>query len=323
VHASPRVGVWHARWHRAEPCGSLRAVRVLVTGAGGFVGRVLLPRLTAAGWIPVGRDLDLDVTDAQATEASVAQIAPDGIVHLAAQSSVAQSLDDADQTFHVNFIGARNVLDAVVRRAPRCRVLLVGSGDEYGSARGTAAPVSEQAPLRPGSPYARTKACADLLGAVYAQRGVDVIRARPFNHTGPGQRDSFVVASFARQIAEIELGRRPSRIRVGNLESVRDFLDVEDVVNAYALLLERRVPAGVYNVASGHGVSIEGLLEQLLAHSTARPRIEVDPARHRPTDCLVGDAGRLRTATGWAPSIPLSRTLARTLEDWRLRLRAA
>jgi GDP-4-dehydro-6-deoxy-D-mannose reductase len=298
-------------------------VRVLVTGADGFVGRFLLPRLRAAALDVTACDLDLDVSDAVAVEARVGELVPDAIVHLAAISSVGASQRDAERTYRVNFLGARAVLEAVLRHAPRARVLLVGSGDAYGSTAPGAAPFVEEAPLRPRSPYARTKACADLLGAVYAGRGVDVIRTRSFNHTGPGQSDDFAASSFARQIAEIACGRRAPRLRVGNLDSVRDFLDVGDVVEAYALLLDRSVPAGAYNVASGRGVRIGDLLAQLLACAEIEPHIEVDPERMRPTDCTVGDATRLRDATGWAPRVPLNATLARLLEDWRDRIRAA
>jgi GDP-4-dehydro-6-deoxy-D-mannose reductase len=311
------------RWRAPNVWGSLPAVRVLVTGAGGFVGRVLLPRLRAAAFDVTACDLDLDVTDAIAVERRVGELAPDAIVHLAAISSVGASQRDAERTYRVNFLGSRVVLEAALRCAPEARVLLVGSGDAYGSTAPGTAPFAEANPLRPRSPYARTKACADLLGAAYAERGLDVVRTRSFNHTGAGQSEDFVASAFARQIAEIACGRRAPQLRVGNLESVRDFLDVSDVVEAYALLLDRDVPAGAYNVASGRGVRIGDLLAQLLAHAQLEPRIEVDPERLRPTDCTVGDATRLRDATGWAPRVPLSATLARLLEDWRDRLRAS
>jgi GDP-4-dehydro-6-deoxy-D-mannose reductase len=265
----------------------------------------------------------MDVSDATAVDAKVAEVAPDAIVHLAALSSVATSHRAAEETYRVNFLGTHNVLEAARRHAPNCRLLLVGSGDEYGSHPPGSAPLDESAPLRPRSPYARSKACADLLGAVYAQRGLNVVRARSFNHTGPGQRDSFVASSFARQLAEIEAGRRAPRILVGNLESVRDFLDVRDVAEAYALLLESSLPPGAYNVASGRGVSIGEVLKQLLDHSYVQPEIEVAPERLRPTDHAVGDAGRLRAATGWEPRIPISVTLERLFEDWRQRIHAA
>jgi GDP-4-dehydro-6-deoxy-D-mannose reductase len=199
----------------------------------------------------------------------------------------------------------------------------VCSGDEYGPAAPGAPAFDEASPLRPHSLYARTKAAADLLGGVFAERGLDVVRPRPFNHSGPGQSEALVLASFARQALEIALGRREPVLRVGNLDSVRDFLDVEDVVEAYLRLARRDVPADAYNVASGHGVRVGDALERLLALVGVAPRIETDPERLRPADFSVGDASRLRRATGWVPRVPFERTLERLLDDWRGRLSAS
>lgn len=298
-------------------------MRVLVTGASGFVGGHLAPRLRRDGLEVHAADRELDVCDAAAVEAGVAQLRPDAIVHLAAQSSVAESWRDEKLTYRVNFLGARSVLEAAARRAPQARVVLVGSGVEYGSAPPGAPPFTEAAPLQPRSPYARSKAAADLLGAAYAERGLDVVRVRPFNHAGPGQSDAFVLSGFARQLVAIEAGRSAPRLRVGNLDSVRDFLDIADVVDAYARLLDRGAAAGAYNVASGVGVRIGDLLEGLLARVRVRPAIEVDPARVRPTDVAVGDATRLRAATGWAPGVRLEDTLESVLRHWREQLNAA
>jgi GDP-4-dehydro-6-deoxy-D-mannose reductase len=147
-----------------------------------------------------------------------------------------------------------------------------------------------------------------------------VVRVRAFGHTGPGQSDTFVLSNFARQTAEIEAGRREAVLRVGNLASVRDFLDVDDVVEAYVRLLDPDVPADIYNVASGIGTPLRDLLDKLLALANQRPLIECDPERVRPADFLVGDASRLRAATGWAPTVPIERTLERLLDDWRGKL---
>jgi GDP-4-dehydro-6-deoxy-D-mannose reductase len=197
-------------------------------------------------------------------------------------------------------------------------VLVVTSGEIYG---GSAAPVAldEGAPLAPASPYARSKAAADALAAA---SGLDVVRARSFNHTGPGQGDTYVAASFARQLAEMELGRREPVLHVGNLAAVRDFLDVADVVEAYVRLLDPEVPAGAYNVASGIGRSIADLLDLLVEAAGVRPRIEVDASRWRPDRASIGDAAKLRRATGWSPQIPFETTLARLLDDWRARVSA-
>jgi GDP-4-dehydro-6-deoxy-D-mannose reductase len=203
------------------------------------------------------------------------------------------------------------------------RVLWIGSADEYGSAAPGSPPFTEASPLRPGSPYARSKAAADRLGATYADAGLDLVRVRPFNHAGPGQSPDFVLASFAKQVAEIEGGRREPLLRVGNLESVRDFLDIEDVIEAYLRLLDRSVPAGVYNVASGIGARVGDHLEALIALTNTRPEIEVDPERLRPTDHAVGDATLLRHTTGWQPTIPMADTLERVLAYWRDRVSEA
>jgi GDP-4-dehydro-6-deoxy-D-mannose reductase len=298
-------------------------VRVLVTGAEGFVGQHLLPRLAAAGHEPIGRDRELDVTDGAALEAALEEIAPEALIHLAAQASVAVSAADEELTFRVNVMGSRAVLEAVSRRAPSARVVWVGSGEVYGVAAPGTAAFDEGAPLRPRSAYARTKACADLLAGEYADRGLDVVRVRPFAHTGPGQTDAFVLPSFAKQLAEIAAGRREPRLCVGNLDSVRDFLDVEDVVEAYLRLLDTRVPPGVYNLASGTGRRVGDVLEGLIDTAGVQPAVEVDPQRFRPTDHGVGDASRLRRATGWEARVSLEVTLERLFRDWSERMRAA
>jgi GDP-4-dehydro-6-deoxy-D-mannose reductase len=294
-------------------------VRVLVTGAAGFVGGHLLPVLAALGHDAVATDREVDVADDAAVEACVTRVAPDAIVHLAALSSVVLSGREPRLTYRVNFLGARAVLRAAARARRRPRVLLVGSGDQYGVSAPGAPPFDEDAPLRPRSAYARTKACADLLGAAHAAAGLDVVRTRSFNHTGPGQADVFVASSFARQAVEIAAGRREPRLRVGNLDSVRDFLDVADVVDAYARLLEPSVPAGVYNVARGDGIRIGDLLEMILDLAEIHPEMTVDPARMRPTDHAVGDSTRLRRVTGWRPRVPLRDTLRRVIADWQER----
>jgi GDP-4-dehydro-6-deoxy-D-mannose reductase len=294
-------------------------VRVWVSGSTGFVGAWLLPRLARDAHEVVASDCDLDVCDAAGLDAAIAAARPDAIVHLAARASVADSFADPAATARVNYLGTLHVLRAVARHAPRARVLLISSSEVYGGSA-DAAPIDEQRPLAPASPYARSKAAADRLGAAFAQDGLDVVRARPWNHTGPGQSDAYVASSFARQLAEMALGRRAPVLRVGNLSAVRDFLDVADVVDAYARLLDPRVAAGAYNVATGVATPVARLLELLAAHAKLQPAIEVDPARVRADRASVGDATKLREATGWSPQIPLEDTLARLFDDWRARL---
>jgi GDP-4-dehydro-6-deoxy-D-mannose reductase len=295
----------------------LRDRRIWVTGAGGFVGRHLVPALQRAGAQVTPTDDDLDIRDAALVAASLRRLQPHAIVHLAAHSSVARSLRDAQGIYEVNFLGARGLLTGMAQHAPAARLLLVGSGIVYGSAQPGAAPFDESAPLRPDSPYAWTKACADLLGGHYAAQGLAVVRVRPFNHTGAGQSDHFIASAFARQLAEIEAGRHEPRLRVGNLDSVRDFLAIEDVVDAYLRLLDPRVPPDVYNVASGRGTSGREILDQLLAASSASPHVELDPERHRPTDVLIGNSTRLQGATGWEPRHDVGEALRAVLHHWR------
>lgn len=298
-------------------------MRVFVTGVAGFVGQRLEARLQAAGAQVIGTDLELDVGDADRVAEAVTEARPDAIVHLAAISFVPEAESNPQAVYRVNFLGAHSILEAAQKISPDVRVLLVGSGYVYGAADPGAPPFDESSPLRPDSHYAWSKAAADLLGGFYEGRGVDVVRVRPFNHTGPGRPDRFVESSFARQIAEIEAGLRPPKMAVGNLDAVRDFLDVEDVLDAYLRLLDPKVPAGVYNVASGRGTSIRDLLELLLAETPNRPEVEVDQARWRPADSVVGSAERLEAATEWAPGIPLRETLRSLLDHWREAVGAA
>jgi GDP-4-dehydro-6-deoxy-D-mannose reductase len=297
-------------------------VRALVTGAAGLVGRHLVPRLREAGYEVAAHDRDLDVTDAGACEAALARIRPDLVVHLAAVSSVPDSSADPGLAYAVNFLGTRTLLCAAASAVPGARLLLVSSADAYGPADAGEPPFTETRPLRPVSAYARTKAAADRLGAAFAARGMSVVRARPFNHTGPGQSDTFVLSSFARQAVEIAAGLRPPVLGVGNLDSVRDFLDVADVVDAYLLLADPRLPIGAYNIASGRGVRIGDALAAILRHAGAAPEVRIESARLRPTERTVGDASRLRAASGWQPHIPLDETLARLVADWRARISA-
>jgi GDP-4-dehydro-6-deoxy-D-mannose reductase len=301
----------------------LPGVRVFVTGAAGFVGGHLVPRLEAEGWRVAASDREIDVSDPEAVEARLAEVTPDAIIHLAAVSSVATSWKQPDLTYRVNYLGTRTLLEGVLKVTPRARVILVSTADLYGSTEPGAPPFDESAELRPGSPYARCKAAADLLGGVYADRGLEIVRVRPFNHTGPGQTDAFVLPSFARQVAAIEAGAAEPSMRVGNLESVRDFLDIDDVVDAYVHLLDTAVPAGTYNVASGKGVRIGDALRILCEFAGISPQIEVDPDFYRSTDIAVGDSARLRAASGWKPRVPFEKTLERLLDDWRSRVTAS
>jgi len=292
-------------------------MRVFVTGASGFVGQRLLPRLRVAGHEAIGADREIDVTRPEDVKRALHRYAPDAVIHLAAMSSVARSWREPELCYRLNFLGSRTLLRALLEIRPDARVLLIGSADQYAATRPGERPFDECTPLRPRSPYARTKAAAELLATGLADaRGLDVVRIRAFNHTGAGQSDRFVASSFARQLAAIRLGRQPPRMRVGNLDSVRDFLHVDDVLAAYLALLDPDVPAEVYNVASGRGSTIRSVLDMLIGIAGVEPEIEIDPDRWRETDWLVGDASRLRDATGWQPRVPLESLLRELHAHW-------
>lgn len=315
-------------------------MKVLVTGIGGFVGGHLaaylraehpeaeligLERLHAAAPadLPAGVDLvEADLDDARSVDAVFDTAWPDRIVHLAGQSSVQQSWTDPGGTLRTNVLGFVHLMDALARRRLRPRVLVVGSADEYGPVEPAELPLREERPLSPRSPYAVSKAAQGLLAREYAAAGLPVLITRTFPHTGPRRGDAFAESSFARQIAEIEAGRRAPLLTVGNLDAVRDFTDVRDVVRAYWALAERGTPGEVYNVCSGTGVRIGDLLERLVAIAGVRVEVRVDPERLRPSDipALVGDPRKLRAATGWEPRIGIEQTLRDLLDDWRARL---
>ena len=315
-------------------------MRLLLTGAGGFVGGhlagflraehpeveihgVVLPQGGVSWRAPSGaRVLEADLNDAAAAAAGVEEVRPEGILHLAGQSSVHNSWLDPAGTMRTNVLGIVHLLDAARRQDRRPPVLVVGSAEEYGPVGPEEIPIREDTPLRPASPYAVSKVAQGALARLYGPAGgMRIVLTRTFHHTGPGRGEAFAESSFARQIAEIEGGRRPGVLEVGNLEAVRDFTDVRDVVRAYWMLLEKGQGGEVYNVCSGRGRRIRDLLDTLLAASSARVEVRVDPERLRPSDVpvQVGDPGRLRAATGWQPEIPLERTLGDLLDDWRTR----
>jgi GDP-4-dehydro-6-deoxy-D-mannose reductase len=248
---------------------------------------------------------------------TIEAIAPAQIFHLAGAPSVETSFKNAVPHLATNAMGTSHLLAAVATLVPSCRVLVVTSAQVYRSGEG---PVTENTELVPSTPYGLTKLAEDLLAVDAASaNGLDVVIARPFNHIGPRQAPGFAVPSFARQIARIELGLEPPSIRVGNLDTYRDFTDVRDVADAYARLMSCGTPGGVYNVCSGTSLRIGDLLDTLIGLANVGIGIEIDPARLRPADVpiIVGDSSRLQSQTGWAPSIPIATTLRDTLDWWR------
>ena len=276
--------------------------RVLVTGAAGFVGGHLRAELGEAFVAFEG-----DVLDPEALRAAVRSA--DAVVHLAAESSVAASWDDPLRFWRVNVDGTVNVLDAVRAERREARVLVASTAEVYG--RAARIPTPEDEPVRPLTPYARTKAAAELACSL---SGLDVVVARPSNHEGPGRDERFAVGSWARQIARLE-SEGAGALLVGDLTPERDIVDVRDVCRAYRRLLDRFVPAGTYNVGSGRTVTMARVVELLVEQARVPVRVDRDESRMRPAEIprLAGDPARLQAATGWRPAIPLERTLADTL----------
>ncbi|MGC9348473.1 MAG: GDP-mannose 4,6-dehydratase [Anaerolineae bacterium] len=312
-------------------------MRVLITGATGFVGthlrRYLLQETewdivgTAYPHLPEDYEgrareqlIPLDLTDREATDAALRAHKPDYIVHLAAQSHVPTAYRQPWQTIRNNVLGQLNLLEGCVALNLTPRILVIGSGEEYGRANGEELPFNEDHLLRPENPYSVSKVTQDLMGYQYfVSYDLPVIRMRPFNHVGPGQSPRFVLPAFASQVAEIEAGRQPPILRVGNLSPARDFTDVRDVVRAYHLALLDAEAGEAYNVASGTPRPIQGIVDQLLALATVEITYEPDPSKYRPSDIPViyGNAAKLRADTGWRPRIPFSQTVQDVLNEWR------
>lgn len=293
-------------------------MRVMVTGAAGFVGGFLRRALCAAGHECVATDmapavadvLPLDVRDAAAVQARVAACRPEACVHLAGIAFVPDAAQDAQRLEAINVTGTENLGAALARHAPRCRLLFVSTAQVYGPAAPSNAPMDEATPLQPTSAYARSKADAEArLLRLQRESDVDVVIARPGNHIGPGQSPKFVVAAFAAALRACLRGERPD-VPVGNLASTRDFSDVRDVVAAYLLLLAEGRAGMAYNISAGAQASMGEMLERLMRLAGIQPPVVVDPARYRPTDTTpLLDTTRLRQTTRWQPRFTLDQTL--------------
>ena len=294
-------------------------MRVLVTGSKGFVGHWLIAHLEEQGDEVIGLDAEVDITGPAALREVVVTAAPEAICHLAALASVGASWGASEETYRVNTVGTANVLDAALACGERPRVLLVSSSEVYGRVSPADLPLTEEQPFAPVSPYAASKAAAEMIGLqAWLGAGLEVVRARPFNHTGPGQRHDFVVPALAEQIAHAILSGA-EQLSTGNLDARRDISDVRDVVRAYRMLLVGGEPGAVYNVCRGEAVSIREVAERLLAIAGVDLPIVVDPARVRPVEIpeLRGDRARIGSAVGWEPVFDLDRTLTDVLAYWR------
>jgi GDP-4-dehydro-6-deoxy-D-mannose reductase len=270
---------------------------------------------------------ECDITDSHNVYRVIEKIKPDRIFHLAAQSYVPASWDSPAETFHTNVVGQCNLFEAIKHLRPRGYdpvVQIACSSEEYGQVEQGELPIQETNPLRPLSPYAVSKVGQDYMGYQYWKSfRIRVIRTRAFNHEGPRRGEVFVVSNFAKQIAEIEKERQQPIVSVGNLEAIRDFSDVRDIVRAYWLATEHGEPGNVYNICSGRGVAIKDVLRTLLSISTRKDiKVETDPLRLRPSDVpvLIGDSSKFRAITGWEPKIPFEQTVRDSLDYWRTRI---
>lgn len=292
-------------------------MKILVTGSHGFVGGFIAAELVAHGHQPLMHDrhshadVRFDVTDARAASDTIAELKPDACIHLAAIAHVPTCDRDPKSAYEINVGGTLNLLEAFRAHAPQARVLFVSTSLIYGN-KPRPTPLDEDANCEPDHVYGVTKLAADLSTLLYHRRhGMPVMTVRPANHIGPGQSPDFVVPAFARQLRDIAAGKSEPRMRVGNLDSTREFTDVRDVVRAYRLLLERGVAGSAYNLSSGRFVTIGWILERLCAAAGVQPGIVVDPAKWRPADTQPRlDCARIERDTGWRPEIPLEQSLA-------------
>jgi GDP-4-dehydro-6-deoxy-D-mannose reductase len=315
-------------------------MKILITGITGFVGGHLVESLSAegghtlfglargAGW-PAGLAhlagraelYPAELTDGPRVEAVLRETRPDWVMHLAGYANTGGSFREPDRCWADNLAATRSLYDAVARTDLRPRILFVSTGLVYGDPDEPDRPCDERTPLKPASPYAASKAAADLLSYQCTRNpGLDVVRVRLFNQIGPRQSADYAVSNFARQVAAIESGRQEPVIEPqGDLSARRDITDVRDMVAAFPLLLERGVRGEVYNAGSGSAVVIRDLLDRLIGMSRVKVEVREKAAPGRKGDTAVtrADAGRLRRATGWAPRIPLDQTLADTLDYWR------
>lgn len=312
-------------------------MRAMIIGAAGFVGPYLakaikdnlnceivatkLPNEKVD--IPEARILNLNILDSDQISDVLNDERPDYIFHLAAQSSVALSWKKPALTVDINIKGALNLLDVIRTLNFSPRVLIVGSGEEYGHIKPGMVPIKEDAALDPGNVYAVTKATQNMMATIYAEAyGLKLVMTRSFNHTGPNQAPQFVVADFCSQVVKIEKGLQEPVIRVGNLSAKRDFTDVRDVVRAYTLLVQYGKAGETYNIGSGHAIAIQAILDLILTKTDKDIKVEVDPDKLRPVDVPIieADTTKIFKDTGWKPVISLDQTIEETLNYWREKL---
>lgn len=318
-------------------------MKALITGGAGFAGSHLTEYLLAVGYEvtvlalaqedtahlntltrPVHIER-VDLRNAVELKAILEGLRPDQVYHLAALTSPTESFRDPTETYAVNFDGTLHLLEACRELAGACRVLVVSSSEVYGHVEEGALPLREETPLRPANPYAGSKAAAEMLAyQFFRSYGLQLVRVRPFNHTGPRQSPAFVCSDFARQVAEITLGLRRPLMTVGNIEVRRDFSDVRDIVMGYNLLLEKGTPGEVYQLGSGCAVPVEQVLRILLGFCPQRIEVRTDPSRRRASDApaLWGETSKAERAVGWSRQYSLEATLRDLMDYWIMKLKS-
>ena len=300
-------------------------MKALITGSRGFVGRYLLDELITNGYTTFGIDIISDehativnLLDRTAVKNYIKTVQPDVVFHLAAQAAIPYSWKEPQETFEFNIIGAINLLEAVRDEKPTCKVLIVGSADQYG-ATGSIEFISEDVPLTPRNPYAVSKKAQEEFTLVYSKANdLGVYLTRSFNHCGPGQKLGFLIPDICHGIVQVERGVSPY-LKIGNMEAVRDFTDVRDIVKAYRLIYEKGISGEIYNVGSGHGRKAQEILDRLLYMAVEVIPVTPDKERMRVSDTpvVICDNSKLQKHTGWVPIIPLEQTLKETLEYFR------
>jgi GDP-4-dehydro-6-deoxy-D-mannose reductase len=312
-------------------------MNAFIVGASGFVGKYLANRLIKDGWSVCASKLpgenlningvniyNLDLLDKLNTKAVFEKLRPDAVFHLAAQSSVALSWKRPDLTIDINVKGIVNLLDSIRDSGLNPRIMLIGSGEEYGKVLPEELPISENNYLRPRNIYAATKACQNMIGKIYSEAyKMDIVMIRAFNHIGPGQAKGFVVPDFCSQVANIEADRQEPVIRVGNLSAKRDFTDVQDIARAYSLLITEGMVGETYNVGSGKSVEIQKILDVILSLTKTSIKIEIDKNKFRPVEIplIEADISKLKRVIDWKPEIPLEKTIEATLNYWRRQIK--
>ena len=304
--------------------------KLYITGASGFVGQYIAQIVAEGGFgacvlhtMPDG----LDIRDSKALHASLASVQPDWVIHLAARSFVPDSFADPRETLDVNLFGTLSLLCALREMKFPGRLLYVSSGDVYGAVPESALPVSESRWPEPRNPYAASKVSAETLCLQWHRsEQLDVIVARPFNHIGPGQGERFVIPALARQVSLIAAGLQEPTLMVGDIDVTRDFSDVRDIAEAYALGLEkidRLEPGMIFNLASGRPLTVQWAMDRLVAAARVPMTVEQDAGALRPNDVaeVRGDAGRAHTLLGWSPVHAFEDTVDAVLEDWRRRVK--